>query len=120
MIQEMPKNASNLTDKQSLYIVGRIHYKPNGDYMHIKEWALQIRADIEIVFPWESPEYGYECHLRHSALQEGPGQNTFIAGFGTTPQEALIDYVERIRGRKLVIGWSHNPKIVQVPEDLVT
>ena len=114
----MPKNASNLTGNQSLYIVGRIRYKPNGDYMYITEWALQIRAGIEIVFPWKTPGYGYQCRLKHSALQEGPGQNTSIAGLGTTPQEALEDYVERIRGRKLVIGWPHNPKIVQVTSDL--
>lgn len=119
MIQEMPKNASNLTNKQSLYIVGRIRYKPNRGCMHIKEWALQIRADLEIVFPWESPEYGYQCHFKHSALQEGPGQNTSIAGLGTTPQEALEDYVERIRGRNLVIRWPDSPKIVHVPRDLV-
>ena len=116
----MSKNASNLTNKQSLYIVGRIRYQPNGDYMHIEEWALQIRADLEIVFSWESPEHGYQCRIKHSALQEGPGQNTSISGLGTTPQEALEDYVQRIRGRKLVVGWPHNPKIVQVPDDLVT
>jgi len=85
--------------------------------MNIEEYADALNVDL-IIRRYCNQDNRYMAEFENAEIKEGNCPNG-IYGSGKTAAEAIVDYVEQIKGKRIIFNAGHeNRREYNVPKDL--